>query len=238
MNFILDLILVAIAAFFVLYGWKRGFFKSVMFFGSGVASLFLSYAFAPSLGKFIKDRFIIGNISQSIEKSFSSIARIPAAGAEGEYDLSLLAGDPQFGETVAKYGANEGKINDIMGGSGTAGDIIEKVSRAVADPVATTIGRIIAFIIIFIVSIILLRVLTFFIGFLFELPVLKTMDRTAGLIFGIVCAVFFVWIFSMSVDFVMDALDTITSGDSERPMLISFFAKYNPVGLLSGILGY
>ena len=238
MKLILDLILIAIAAFFIMYGYKRGFFKSVMFFGTGVASLFLAYAFAPGLGKFIKEKFIITNISQSLEKSFTSIARTPSS---SELDIGLLASDPQFAETVTKYGANEDKIGDMMNGSGAAGDIIEKVARAVADPVAAAIGRVIAFIVIFLAALVILKVLTGFIGLVFRLPVLKTLDRTMGLVFGIVGALFFVWTFSMAVNFFIDAFGKVSAGsisEDSKPVLVGFFAKYNPVGLLSRILGY
>ncbi len=241
MGFVLDLILIAIAALCVYRGYKRGFFKSLMSLGAGISALFCSYALYPLLGGFIKENFIIDKIAGSIEKSFLSIARTGGAGSA--YDTALLWTDPQFGETVSRYGADKAQIAEIIKSSaGSAEETIEEVSRAVADPMATSISEIIGFIVVFLLAFLLLRVVVFFVGFIFKLPVLRTLDTTLGFVFGIVCGLFFIWVFALCADSLFGVLGAIAPGSIdpdivEDSFLVGFFADFNAIEFIAGSLG-
>ena len=122
-------------------------------------------------------------------------------------------------------------INSANDGSHAA---VEQVSYAVADPIAGTIASIIVFIGLFLAAILVLRLLTWAIGAIFTLPVLRGVDKTLGLAFGVVSALLFVWIFAMVAAAALDAIASVAPGTVDREILddsilLKFFAKYNPV---------
>lgn len=245
MSLVFDIILIAIAAICVIGGARRGFFKSVMSFVSGIAALLLSYAFTPSLAPVISEKFILPSLSSGIGSTLESIAEngVNTAG-EAIYDLTKLAENEQFLTVAERYGADRGSLSSLIDqiGVGTKA-AVDKVAEAVARPISDTLSNVIAFIVIFVVSIIALRIVIWLVGLLFSMPVLKGLDRTLGLVFGAVSALFFVWIFSMLCSTVITALSAaypaaFSVDIIENSHLLKFFATYNVIGAVSSALGF
>ena len=244
MGFVLDIILVIIAVLCVVYGCKKGFFKTVMSLMSGVCALLCAYTFTPAFSAFLKEKFIIDKVAGSIEKTFASIAENGKDAAENVlYDLTKLLSSPQFKDTLEQCGADEGAVMSLIESAdeGTH-EVIESVAYEVAEPISSAFSDIAAFIIVFCLSFILICVAVRIVGLIFKLPVLKSFDKAFGFAFGAVSAVFFVWVFSLCADTLAGALEGIAPGSFstemiEKSFLVEFFAKYNPIGaILSDIL--
>lgn len=245
MSIVLDIILAAIAVICIISGAKRGFFKSVMSLVSGIVALLVSYAFTPTLSVIINEKFILPSLSEGISSTLASIAEsgVNSAG-ETVYELSNLLENGQFLSVVDRYGADRESISSLVDqiGVGTRA-AVDKIAEAVASPVSEMLSNIIAFIVIFIAAVIVLRVVIWLAGLVFSLPVLKELDRTLGLVFGVISALFFVWIFSMLCSTVLTALSaaypgTFSADIIEKSYLLRFFATYNVIGALSGALGF
>ncbi len=240
MGFVLDIILLAIGVGCVIYGWKCGFFKSVVSLFSGVCALLVSYTFTPSLAQFIKEKFVIDKVAGSITTTFASIAEAGKEGGEKViYDLKLLLESAQFADTVEQCGADEEAMRTLIETTtSNTYEAVERVSYAVAEPVSAALSSIIAFICIFILSLIAIRIVTWVVGLVFKLPVLRELDKMMGFVFGVISAVFFVWMFALCADSLVNVLSTVAPGSFsteiiESSLLVEFFAKYNPLVLLS-----
>lgn len=240
MGFVLDIILLAIGVGCIVYGWKCGFFKAFVSLVSGVCALLVAYTFTPSLAQFIKEKIVIDKVAGSITTTFASIAEAGKDSSERLiYDLKLLLESAQFSDTVKQCGADEEAVRTLVEAtSANTLEAVESVSYAVAEPVSSALSSIIAFICIFIVALIAIRILTWVVGLVFKLPVLRELDRMMGFVFGIVSAVFFVWMFALCADTLVNVLSTVAPGSFsteiiESSFLVEFFAKYNPISLLS-----
>lgn len=240
MGFVLDIILLAIGVGCVIYGCKKGFFKSFVSLASGVCAWFVAYTFTPSLAQFIKEKFVIDKVAGSITTTFASIAE---AGKEnGEkviYDLKLLLESAQFSDTVEQCGADEEAVRTLIETtSANTYEAVESVSYAVAEPVSSALSSIIAFIFIFVAALIAIRIVTWVVGLVFKLPVLRELDKIMGLVFGVISAVFFMWIFALCAGSLVNALSTVAPGNFSTEIIkssffVELFAKYNPLSLLS-----
>ena len=74
MGIILDIILLIIAAVCVIYGAKKGFFKSVMSLVTSVLALLLAYTFTPPLSNTLYNNVVLSKVGGGIAKTFASIA--------------------------------------------------------------------------------------------------------------------------------------------------------------------
>lgn len=244
MSIVLDIVLVVIAAVCIISGYRRGFFKTVMGLVSGIASLLAAYSFSPALSAWIYEKFMLNSLSGGLCTTFSSIAETGADAASKVYDLTKLLDSQQFLDVISRYGADRDKVESLIDGIGVGGeDAVRRVSDAVAAPVAQTVSDIIAFIAVFAVTLIALKIITHFIGLLFKLPVLHGLDKTLGLVFGCLCALFFVWVFAMVAAAAVTALSsaypaTFSENILENSFLLKFFAKYNVIGEISDALGF
>lgn len=240
MGIVLDIVLVAIIAVSVIYGAKCGFFKSLMSLLSGVAALFLAYTFTPPLSNYIKDTFVVDNIAKSLSGTFLSVAKAGESSAgEAIYDLQRLLENSQFSEAAQRAGMSAEELLE-MNSENTAA-AVESLAYQIAEPLSKAVSEIVSFIIIFVVAFVLLKLFTVVVGIFFKLPVLRTLDRSLGIIFGAVGALFFVWIFAMSADSLIAALSNVAPSSFgaemiDNSLLVKFFANVNPIGALTEVL--
>ncbi len=240
MGYILDIILVVIIIVSVVYGAKKGFFKSLTSLLSGIASLFVAYTFTPPLSNYIKDTFILDKVAKSLAKTFASIAESGTGSSESAaYDLTALFEDSQFADVVKRAGLSVQYFAETF--TDNTYDAVETCAYAVAEPLSKAVSEILAFSILFVVAFVVFKVLTSVVGLLFKLPILKDIDKNLGVIFGALCALFFVWVFAMSADSLFGALSAIApssfgSDITDNSILLGFFAKFNPISAITAFL--
>ncbi len=238
MNFVLDLILVAIAVFIIIKGWRRGLVKSIIGLVCDAVAIVVAYALTPTVAEWLCKSVFLEKISASIDATVRSAAST-SAGTDVSQFLSKIP------ETLAgmleKFNIEgESFQNFIKGMKETGDEAVNKVSDFIAKPTAYIISNAIAFILIFIVALILLRLISKLILLLFKAPIIRTADRTAGLIFGIVNALIVVWVLSLALKAGVNALGTFIPswfGDTvNNSMILKFFAKYNPITIINKVL--
>ncbi|HOQ15151.1 MAG TPA: CvpA family protein, partial [Bacillota bacterium] len=74
---------------------------------------------------------------------------------------------------------------------------------------ASAMSNIVSYFIIFTAALIILRIITVVLGAVFELPVLRTLNRTAGLILGILCALVLSVAISTALAALMKAMEPV-----------------------------
>lgn len=239
MGFILDLILIAIIVICVVYGAKKGFFKSLMSFLSGICALLIAFTFTPALSAHLNEQYVLEPIAGGIETTFLSIAENEDSSG---YDKDLLMDNSQFMSLMEGAGFSEKEVEkELYLSESGDGAVISYLAYTVAAPIAKTVSDILAFIILFVVSLILLKIITVVISVFLKLPVLKELDRTLGVVFGVLSAVFFAFVFSMMASHLASALSvaapgTFTEDFIEGSLILELFAKYNPVSAISDLL--
>ena len=236
MNFILDVILIAVCVAVVVISTKRGFFRSLMSFVSTLIALFAAYTFTPLLSGFIKEKFILGPMTDKLTTTVSS--NITAA--DGSIDYTGLA--DKMSTTLDKYNVSESKLQEFIDAvKGSAGDPARELSERIADSVATGISTAIAFILLFIVFAVLLHVATVVIDTVFKLPVLRTANTVLGFVFGLLTACVIVLVYTAGVSVLVSSLGSVSSdwfGEDkiDRTLIIKFFAERDFFGISDNLI--
>ncbi len=243
MSLFLDLLLVAVFAVTVWTAYKRGFFKSVMSFVSVIASVLVAYTFTPALSVVIREKLIHSSLTSALAETVASLADAGAEAAENTvYDLTALADNTQFESIVNKYGADMEAVGELIIENSAGGyDAVEKIASAVTYPVANTLATVVAFAVCYIVTLVLLKIFTLVIGSLFKLPVLSTMDRGLGIVFGVITAFIAVYVIAMVAEPCLTALSAVLPGIVtedmfENSIILKFFADYNLLSMIKGIV--
>lgn len=240
MSLFLDVFVIVLMVLAVVGGYKSGFFKSVMNLLTGVVSLLLAYTFSPALAVFFKEKFFLDKIAKGIADTFASGSKTSLDTAQAAvYDLSRLLENPQFTKILERYGADVDSITNFLRENTAIGyDGVESVARTVAEPIATTVSTVCAFILIFIVAVIALKIFTAIVGGLFKLPVLKSADKTLGLVFGVVTALFIGWVVSLAAELAIEVMvavapSIVSENTFNNTILIKFFAENSILDIFS-----
>ena len=238
MSLILDIIIILVMASSIVYGYKNGFFQSVMSLISGFVSGIVAYTFSPALGSWLNEKFFLSAISKGIAETFASAAK-STTGAAGEmmYDLNKMLENPQIGSILERFGVEAGSIEELAAPSANVGmDVIDSVAVKVATPVSGAVSSVCAFLLLFVGA--SLKVFTIIMAGIFKLPVLKTMDKGLGLVAGVATALFFGWVLSVAIEIALPPLSTIapdvfTASTFNNTIIIKFFAENSPVDIFS-----
>ncbi|MBO4354094.1 MAG: CvpA family protein [Clostridia bacterium] len=211
--FIFSAVLILIVIVSAIIGMARGFVKSIAKFVQYVVAYIVAnrcYVLVASL--FMKIPFL-ANMTSDVE-----MPDIPEG--TGFFE--------RIGKIVSYVasGIFSGEINND-----------ETVKAIINNYLADAIAKIIAFLALFVVTVLLLKLLVLIIDKLSDLPVLKAVNRTLGFIFGLVCGLTFSWLLAnLTVHillpwFVEKWPDTFTIEMGET-VVVQFFAKYSPVAMI------
>lgn len=185
MNWILDLIVVAIVVLCAVLSARRGFVKTILSVASLILCVFIVSSFGNPLSEVIYDSCIEKPISSSIEKS---IAENFGSSADINYDADdLLDTIPSsLRKQLDKYGFDEDKLHTVVSLKQNPAETAKAISADIVKPLVTPMLLIIVDIVLFTVSAVILRIVTKFICKLFKAPVLNKVNKLFGVVLGIV----------------------------------------------------
>ena len=186
MNLAIDISLVVITLATILIYTFKGFIKSILGSFKYILSFAFAYLMAPQLGAWISDKFLFSLIYSSVYNWLSGIV------TQTESQININDVINQVPDIVITFfegiGVSADSIITQQGGSALTHENLSAVSNSVATPVSSFFSTAIAFVCIFVLSIILLAILIFFLDKLFQSPGLKQLNRTLGFFFGLICA--------------------------------------------------
>ncbi len=195
MKFLLDLIFVVIVAICVFVSWKKGFIEAMFDALTTVASLILAFLFGPGVGEWICSKGLGEKLSQTV---YDVIHPLIARADAGMNISGFLQGAGEelgkFNELAEKYGVSLSSLTEKFGSitEGTEADV-RSIAEAIAGPASVTISRVLGCVIVFVAALIVLAILKFLLNALFELPLLKEINETAGALLGVVTGIAVVW---------------------------------------------
>ena len=148
-----------------------------------------------------------------------------------------------FKQILDRYNVDDSQLSESIPPSSEAPEsAVDSLASAIAEPVAYAISSVSAFLLIFIASVAVLKLLTWLLDLLFQLPVLKTANTMLGLLVGVVIALFWAWILCpLSIVFIraMASIspDLFNESVIEHSVILSFFEDNKIGDILSYLLG-
>lgn len=182
----LDLIVIAIIAFFVIYCYVRGFAFSVYSFVSFVLSFALTNSLFPYVSKALKSvgGFYDG-LKTSIHGNIGVDGLVSAATKKGEIDFISSLKVPEAVKTSLLKNNNPEIYKALNAGS---------IEDYVVSFIANTIINVISMIIVFVAVFALLKIIGMAINIISKLPVINTVNKLFGAALGFLEGVFVVWL--------------------------------------------
>lgn len=181
-NIVLDLLVACLLVYGVYYGWHRGAFHILLKTFSGLFSALIPMFFFKDLGAVLKEKYIYTFVSGKIEEAMQTPGLDAASMAEAvPGSLKNIAGI--FGIDLSAMAENAAE-------KGSAA--ISEFSAKATDAISQMISSIAAYVILFVLSLIVLKLLaTPLNALLMKIPVVGHINRFAGLLFGLLVALIF-----------------------------------------------
>ena len=182
MSLAIDIILAVIIILPVILGIKRGFVKTVMGLVSVLIAICVSYILTPYLSPLCRDKIVEPYMRTPVESQIESMLD-----ASGEtFDTESLENLSEIPDVVKNICDTFGiDIQDIK-----SNEEIDKQSpdQSISDHITELIlsrtAYIIAFISVFIAAAIVLRIITIILCAICKMPILNSINRIAGAVFG------------------------------------------------------
>lgn len=223
MTIVLDLILVAIIAIYVIICAKRGFVDVVVETVGTIAAIVLAFTFSTPLATFTYDRFFGPAIIDALTKSTAGVTQVTAEQMMGILPTPIVEGAGLFGVDLAA--AVE---NITAAASGNVTETIANLSENAIKPIAVSIIGLAVTVILFMVLSIVAKLLAKLLNKLFSFSFVGKINHTLGGVVGAVKGIVIAAIFCIGVSFLISILGRgiwiFTAENIEGTFLFKFLA--------------
>lgn len=230
MNWILDIAVLAIIVLTIVFAVKKGFIKTLINSVSFLLALLVTICFAGRLADVLKNTAIAKGIENSTETVLQNIV-----------DDSMITTAKLFDGTNEKLNSllkTAGLTNsDILKGRAPESVSIADASKTIAKPVTDVIALVLAVIILFLGTKLLLSLVSWLLTKIMKLPVLKKLNKSLGFILGVILAVVRVCLFCFIVTAITNNSDFLgikflQSIDPSKTLIYKYFAQIDLFGFL------
>ena len=235
MEFIVDIVILAIVIISAIIGFRTGIIRTVFGCLAVTAALACAFFLAPHAGAFLKDTSVYEKMSVRVVEIIDGYLD---GGTENiESQLNEFANSP-LSDTLSRLGFDF---------ESEAGAYIEKLDEvgnnyavSITDTVLSFLAMMLGALVVFILSLILIKLLGLLLEKLFRLPVLKTVNRAGGLAVGAVLGIVIAYIFCMALEIVLPYIPenpVVYMGMAENTFLYRHFVSFNPAALIIAGIG-
>lgn len=191
---IADILIIAIVAFFVYSSLKRGFVKSIMGSVSRIATIILVFNFSAPFGAYLGE----SAIGDAVRSKIDDKLQIAYEQSEDDGDVQSLIDNMKLPDFISAEIAGTNTIAD-------------NVADGMREVVFNTVMKVVAGVILYIILRILFMFIIWGLGMIVRLPVIGGIDKSLGIVAGVVNAVIVVGILTLAVAFFApsDATDSI-----------------------------
>ena len=197
-SLLLDIVIVAIFVVSIIIGVRRGLVKSLVgIFGHAIA-LVLALIFSVQLGTYLNDNYIFKPMNDWVVNQLTSdpeSEKTPISDVDLDGLFDRLPSF--FTETFSYLGLDVDELAkqyDTFKAEGkeqAKSSIIELMVK----PLSSIVSRVIAFVIIYVLALIAVRILWHLSDLIAKIPVVRTFNQAGGGLFGAVAGVILVFIF-------------------------------------------
>ncbi len=230
MSLLIDVIVIAAFAGCLIRGIKKGFIKSVIGIAIVIAAIFGSIQFSPAVAHKMNDKFV--------HKSVVSVAR----DAIPKVDTERLVNDmpPAFKKVLDRFGTQPEDIKALFESSDpneTEEQKRDRIAEKMGAPLAKTISKALAFLIVFAALYLVLLVASIIICAVVKLPVLKAADKLLGAALGGVSGLLLAWGISIAICALLPRLSVLYEGVVpetviENSIVVKFLGNFDPFNII------
>ena len=207
MGILLDIGFVIIILLCVVFGYKKGFFKSIAGFIGAVIAMFLAWVLAG----LIANALYQGIFREKLIDNISAVLSNDALASFPEKAAQVVANLPGFlSNTLNNQGITSSQIEQSLQ---AAGNNAAPATADLISPAVIWLLQLLLTVILFFILVILVRLVIKLIGNVFRLPVLRQVDGILGGLFGIFRGVVYIFLVCILLQLLMPVI-----GNSSEPM--------------------
>ncbi|MBS5394711.1 MAG: CvpA family protein [Clostridium sp.] len=207
MGILLDIGFVIIILLCVVFGYKKGFFKSIASFIGAVIAMFLAWVLAG----LIANALYQGIFREKLIDHISAVLSNDALASFPEKAAQVVANLPGFlSNTLNNQGITSSQIEQSLQ---AAGNNAAPATADLISPAVIWLLQLLLTVILFFILVILVRLVIKLIGNVFRLPVLRQVDGILGGLFGIFKGVVYIFLVCILLQLLMPVI-----GNSSEPM--------------------
>ena len=235
MEFIADIVIVAIVAISVIIGYRRGFVRMLFKCLTIVAAIAVAYYAGPYLGSHIKSTKVYVNMSENVTEQVSEyFSEVAISGIEGAQQSKSDFEKTPLAETLSRAGFDSEKLLDhykttvISGAENVKDKYVEKITDYVLSCLANALGHLV----VFILALIVIKLLGIIVQKIFDLPVLKTVNKAGGGIVGAIFGLVIAYIACISLEVVLPYIPenpVVYVGMADKTYIYRYFVDFNPM---------
>jgi len=205
MSWLIDLILVSVMAISVIKHFKDGIMSSVY----KVASLILSVIAASLLSGPLAGVLASGFVGNGI-RDYVYGKTLQFVGDHTSLSVFFQNIPESFDDFLKLFGREVKDLSSVFGESAVNEGVLREMAGFISDPIVKTVSSIIAYVLVFAVTFVSLSIAAYFLKKI-RLPLLTSVDRILGAIFGAVIGLFLSSILSVTVFSVAEFLSAINN---------------------------
>ena len=207
MGILLDIGFVIIILLCVVFGYKKGFFKSIAGFIGAVIAMFLAWVLAG----LIANTLYQGIFREKLIDNISAVLSNDALASFPEKAAQVVANLPGFlSNTLNNQGITSSQIEQSLQ---AAGNNAAPATADLISPAVIWLLQLLLTVILFFILVILVRLVIKLIVNVFRLPVLRQVDGILGGLFGIFKGVVYIFLVCILLQLLMPVI-----GNSSEPM--------------------
>lgn len=230
MSAILDILIIVIIALSIFFAAKRGFIRTLL----GGTSFLIAVAVALIFINPVRDYLGNSSVADKARASLSdTLAGFVSSDSES-YDPKLLEDNSAFMNMISVFGIDTDEIQEKWQDWRTENteklrvDLEEYVSKPVVHAVATVV----AFLALFLGSLLILKLALFLLDRFFRLPVLRQANTFLGVLLGVILAAVRVYLFVALVNLLLPygtqlGWKFFSQLDAGSTILFSWFCEHN-----------
>ena len=207
----IDLLLIAVFVIAILLAARKGLVRGIIGLIGNVVAVVVAFMFSGSLGSYINSNFLYQPMRQWVINMLSPTSGGTTASISDLNFDELFSDMPQFFSEILKHlGLNSSQLAESYSSMKVNG--VEEAKSAVIDmmvsPMADICGRVIAFVVIFILALIAINIIVWLLDFVVELPIFRQINKIGGIVLGAINGILFVFILAgvinISIGYIMN----------------------------------
>lgn len=224
MSAILDILIVVIIGVTIGFAVKNGFVKTVLSAASFLIALVVAFLFvAPVRDAFLESGMAV-KVRTAVDESITSFVT----------DTSESRRNCRIPDKLEFIGIDKDELQTKWNNwrSGNTEALKNELVGYVSEPVLRAVATFTAFILLYLGSVLVLRLAAYLLDKLTDLPILRQANKLLGLAAGVVLALLRVWLFCAVVRLLLPCADTlgldfVSRIDPSATFLFKFFYENN-----------
>lgn len=226
MNWILDIVLVALAVLFIYLGGRRGAVRTIVEFVGSIAAIVIAVVVGGWLGETVFTVFLREGLCSTMETTI--------AGSMGNsLAEQITAVSEALPEYVSRFFDSEALATNVQNAiNAGAADGAVLLTDHVIGPVLVMVLRLVFMIVLFIAVKILIRLIANAVDLVAKLPVLHQLNKGLGMVCGAAKAVVVILLLAAAICAIAPFMGEnawLSTQTVEQTYLLSWVCDHNPI---------